>query len=236
METVAFIQLAENYESELHETNFDGKSIKSAKAVSAVAITGAALASGLLAAPAFAYSADYGQGYSPVYEPASCHDDCYSSQSYSQGEYPDYYSQGDGYSSGYVEPYSSNNLYGYDDSYGYGNSYSTSYDYGNSSSSCGCASVGVSPRPNYGQSPDLYSEVAYQPIAHSNSLQVGAAGEIVAALQQALAEQGFYPGGIDGVYGHQTAEAVAQYQAASGLLVDGIAGGQTLFSLGLAGA
>lgn len=82
-----------------------------------------------------------------------------------------------------------------------------------------------------------YEEIAFHPVGpDSNLLKLGSAGEYVALLQQALIDAGFNPGPVDGLFGHQTAEAVAQYQAANGLLVDGIAGGQTLDSLGIAGA
>jgi hypothetical protein len=55
----------------------------------------------------------------------------------------------------------------------------------------------------------------------------------VAALQRRLAELGFAPGSIDGVYGPQTAHAVRQYQVSAGLVADGEAGSRTLARLGL---
>jgi peptidoglycan hydrolase-like protein with peptidoglycan-binding domain len=57
------------------------------------------------------------------------------------------------------------------------------------------------------------------------TLRPGLAGPEVARLQAAL---GIH---VDGLYGRQTASAVAAYQRACGLLVDGIAGPQTLSSL-----
>jgi hypothetical protein len=80
-----------------------------------------------------------------------------------------------------------------------------------------------------------YDEVAYHPIEDSNLLKVGSSGELVALLQQTLADLG-YSVSVDGVFGHETKAAVKAYQADQGLIVDGVAGGQTLDSLGLAGA
>lgn len=57
------------------------------------------------------------------------------------------------------------------------------------------------------------------------TLRPGIAGPEVARLQAAL---GIH---VDGLYGRQTASAVAAYQRSCGLLVDGIAGPQTLSSL-----
>ena len=54
----------------------------------------------------------------------------------------------------------------------------------------------------------------------------------VAGLQVALARERAYRGPIDGVDGPATAAAVRRFQARRGLLVDGIAGAQTLRALG----
>ena len=59
-------------------------------------------------------------------------------------------------------------------------------------------------------------------------LRQGMSGSTVRALQQALTSAGYNPGGTDGVYGPNTANAVRAYQKANGLSVDGIAGAQTL--------
>lgn len=80
-----------------------------------------------------------------------------------------------------------------------------------------------------------YHEVAFQPYADGNNLSIGDAGQTVALLQQALSDLGFSVS-VDGLFGRETANAVAAYQQSQGLLVDGIAGGQTLDSLGIAGA
>ena len=64
-------------------------------------------------------------------------------------------------------------------------------------------------------------------------LQTGSSGGEVERLQQALVERGYSVGatGVDGIYGKNTAAAVRQYQRDKNLLVDGIAGDETLGSL-----
>ena len=60
----------------------------------------------------------------------------------------------------------------------------------------------------------------------------GARGSaLVQALQRRLVAVGDPPGPIDGLYGPLTENAVAQFQAAHGLVVDGIAGPATLAAL-----
>lgn len=55
----------------------------------------------------------------------------------------------------------------------------------------------------------------------------------VAQLQQKLKDKG-YNIAVDGIYGTETQKAVTQYQAANKLKVDGIAGNETLTSIGIA--
>ncbi len=55
----------------------------------------------------------------------------------------------------------------------------------------------------------------------------------VQAIQRRLTELGYAPGADDGVYGPQTAHAVARFQADSNLVADGEAGSKTLKALGL---
>jgi murein L,D-transpeptidase YcbB/YkuD len=206
METVVYLQLAQNYESELEKLDF--KSLEGlkivAKSAGVFAVSGAALASSLLvSSPALACDTGCLGNSQPVSQPTSCcqrpvaYSSCYSSCTQTQSYYPDYY-----YDTSQQET-----------------SYSPSY------SNCGCRG-----------SNESYSGVSYQPVEASNLLEIGSSGQLVALLQQTLLQAGFDPGEVDGVYGHQTASAVAQYQAANGLFVDGVAGGQTLDSLGLAGA
>jgi hypothetical protein len=209
METVAYLQLAQEFE------NPEPKAIKvSGKAVAtAVTVAGTAWTGGLLtAAPAVAYG--YGCCrpvvhrpigccrpviYRPVvYRPVSyCHQSCYYPQPKyehhdSGSYYPDYYD------SSYHKP-----------------------DYH---------------KPDYSSHDDGYQEIVYHPVTNPNLLKLGSSGEIVALLQQTLLDLGYDVGTVDGLYGPATEAAVIHYQTAAGLLVDGIAGGQTLDSLGLAGA
>ena len=60
----------------------------------------------------------------------------------------------------------------------------------------------------------------------------GSSGSVVTKIQQALKSAGYYTYTVDGIYGSRTAAAVKKYQKAKGLEVDGIAGNQTIKSLG----
>lgn len=68
------------------------------------------------------------------------------------------------------------------------------------------------------------------------TLTRGSRGETVKKLQQALSEQGYSVGEVDGIYGAQTQEAVKQFQKDNGLTVDGIAGDKTLAALKISGS
>jgi len=57
--------------------------------------------------------------------------------------------------------------------------------------------------------------------------------EIIVKIQQALAARGFDPGEIDGDYGSNTQAAVADFQRAVGLVVDGSVGPETAEALGI---
>jgi len=56
-------------------------------------------------------------------------------------------------------------------------------------------------------------------------------GDDVAEVQRRLSELGFDPGGIDGIFGHSTHVALAEFQRNLGLLTDGICGPVTLTEL-----
>ena len=60
------------------------------------------------------------------------------------------------------------------------------------------------------------------------TLRPGMTGSSVLALQQALTQLGYDPGGADGNYGNGTTQAVKEFQAAQSLTQDGIAGPTTL--------
>ena len=68
------------------------------------------------------------------------------------------------------------------------------------------------------------------------TIQEGSVGEDVKVLQRALRRAGFDPGPVDGEFGPVTTAAVRDFQAARGLVVDGIVGPQTWRALGERGA
>ncbi|NJO77904.1 MAG: peptidoglycan-binding protein [Cyanobacteria bacterium RM1_2_2] len=201
METVAYLQLAQDYENlESKDLKLSGKTVATVVTVASTAWAGGLLA----AAPAMAYG--YGCCRPVIHRPIGC---CrpviyrpvvYHSVSYCHYCY-------------YPQP-----KYEHYDS---GSYYPDYYDH----------SYQEPEHPSEGG----YQEIVYHP-AHPNLLKLGSSGEIVALLQQTLLDLGYDVGAVDGLYGPATEAAVIHYQSAAGLLVDGIAGGQTLDSLGLAGA
>jgi len=91
----------------------------------------------------------------------------------------------------------------------YGNPYYT-YDY-----------------PDYGYD---YSEPSY-PAYGSSGYDNG--GSVDVQVQQALAQQGYYRGAVDGIVGPATSAAISAYQHDNGLRVTGSINGGLLQSLGL---
>ena len=70
----------------------------------------------------------------------------------------------------------------------------------------------------------------------SNTLALskfGSRGAEVKTIQTKLKSWGYYTGGIDGIYGTKTVEAVKYFQKKNGLTVDGIAGPKTLSMIGI---
>ncbi len=65
------------------------------------------------------------------------------------------------------------------------------------------------------------------PVLYPGAGYAGHGSGAVRALQSRLMRAGYPPGPIDGRYGPRTQQAVTRFQAARGLLVDGIAGPQT---------
>lgn len=63
-------------------------------------------------------------------------------------------------------------------------------------------------------------------------LENGARGPAVSELQRGLADGGFDPGPVDGVFGQRTEGAVRAFQSSRGIEVDGIVGRQTWGELG----
>lgn len=80
---------------------------------------------------------------------------------------------------------------------------------------------------------DAGAVVAAPPAAIYAIGRQGMRASVVKAIQRALKAAGVDPGPIDGDYGHNTAAAVAAFQAIKGLIVDGQVGPQTARRLGV---
>jgi peptidoglycan hydrolase-like protein with peptidoglycan-binding domain len=84
-----------------------------------------------------------------------------------------------------------------------------------------------------------YAALQDQPVTMTNNpngrdfLMRGDRGEAVRELQQKLTAAGFSTNGTDGIYGQDTESAVRRYQQSKNLTADGIAGQDTLRSLGI---
>lgn len=63
--------------------------------------------------------------------------------------------------------------------------------------------------------------------------RLGSAGTQVRQIQTRLKSWGYYKGGVDGIYGTLTKNAVVYFQKKNGLNADGVAGAATLAALGL---
>lgn len=63
--------------------------------------------------------------------------------------------------------------------------------------------------------------------------KMGSRSEEVRKIQTVLKQKGYYNGNIDGIFGTQTKNAVTSFQRDNGLKVDGIAGNETLRTLGI---
>lgn len=85
--------------------------------------------------------------------------------------------------------------------------------------------------PAWGYAPNLY--FAYDGPIYAGSAEVDPA-QVVANVQSALQQQGFYQGAIDGVLGTDTSAALAAYQQGQGLETTGAIDQPTLQALGLA--
>src|SRR5688572_3857263 len=69
------------------------------------------------------------------------------------------------------------------------------------------------------------------PLAQGAGYGDPAQAERVRAVQRTLARYGWRPGPLDGLYGPATRAAVVRFQAAAGLVVDGVVGPQTARAL-----
>ncbi len=65
----------------------------------------------------------------------------------------------------------------------------------------------------------------------ASTLSIGSRGEDVRKMQQALIDLGYLKGKADGIFGRQTFQAVCNFQTASRLTADGLAGKKTLAAL-----
>jgi hypothetical protein len=84
--------------------------------------------------------------------------------------------------------------------------------------------------PAYGYSPYYNNYIYSEPIYGYNNLEPG---QVIANVQIALRDQGYYPGAIDGLMGPQTRSALAAYQRDHGLIVTAAVDQPTLVTLGL---
>ena len=75
------------------------------------------------------------------------------------------------------------------------------------------------------------SLLAAVPAAGYTTLRPGASGNEVKQMQQALKNQGYFTGVVDGYFGDATENAVKAFQRYNGLQVDGVAGPATLRTL-----
>jgi spore cortex-lytic enzyme len=67
----------------------------------------------------------------------------------------------------------------------------------------------------------------------ASTVKSGSGKSDVKKVQQRLKDFGYYKGAVDGVYGSGTTQAVRSYQKDHGLKVDGVAGRNTLSSMGI---
>ncbi|MCU0526688.1 MAG: peptidoglycan-binding protein [Elainella sp. Prado103] len=72
---------------------------------------------------------------------------------------------------------------------------------------------------------------SYADPTYANTLQADDRGESVAALQQRLADLGYYNGSVTGYFDGETQAAVTQFQQSNGLAADGIVGTATTDAL-----
>jgi hypothetical protein len=90
------------------------------------------------------------------------------------------------------------------------------------------------PYSYYGYYPYSYSYYGdYHPYSYSYYSGPAYGDNVVAAVQQRLAELGYYHGVIDGIVGPQTRAAISAYEATHNLVVDGTISGPLLDRMGL---
>lgn len=83
----------------------------------------------------------------------------------------------------------------------------------------------------------IMSLITYITFFKNNEVQAlskyGSRGTEVTQIQTKLKRWGYYNGSVDGIYGGKTVEAVKYFQRKNGLVVDGIAGKNTLEAMGI---
>ncbi|MCI5956611.1 MAG: peptidoglycan-binding protein [Clostridiales bacterium] len=84
------------------------------------------------------------------------------------------------------------------------------------------------PAPTATPKPTPVPTIDITPNPEYKTIRVGDNGEDVRAMQEKLAQYGYYEGELDGRFGNQTRRAVEAFQYQHGLSVDGIAGERTL--------
>lgn len=77
------------------------------------------------------------------------------------------------------------------------------------------------------------AEEEYCACAQVAVLRQGSSGGEVKEVQRRLKNWGYYSGGVDGIFGSRTAEAVRHFQRKNGLKVDGVVGKATYQALGM---
>jgi peptidoglycan hydrolase-like protein with peptidoglycan-binding domain len=85
--------------------------------------------------------------------------------------------------------------------------------------------------PYYGY--PYYSSYPYDGYYDSGTTTYSAADSTSTAVQEALSEQGYYGGAIDGIVGPATTAAISAYQRDHGLPVTGSIDANLLRSLGI---
>jgi len=109
------------------------------------------------------------------------------------------------------------------------NTFGTSTSSSTTGSSTTGSSTSGSSTPSAGT-----SSLGSSAVPTAATLQGGAKGAAVVALQQALTALGYAPGTADGTYGTTTGQAVTAFQKAKGLTADGVAGATTLAAINAA--
>lgn len=79
----------------------------------------------------------------------------------------------------------------------------------------------------------LYFQIFFRNNEVEALSKYGSRGSEVTQIQTKLKRWGYYKGNIDGIYGSQTVEAVKYFQRKNNLVVDGIAGKNTLEAMGI---